>query len=135
MKPAILLSVLSVAAASGSSALAQDAADSQGKRLSEVTWTHEGTYQWTRPDTVRWILVRACGGGGGGAGGISFSRDPAPRDDGGTATGGGGGAGASVTTILLGPLTASSYTIVIGRGGAGGTSIFATSATDAGRRE
>src|SRR5262245_25465482 len=129
MKKIMVLSILSIPAACSTSAIAQEATVSQGQRLSEVTWTQEGSYQWNRPDHVRWVLIRACGGGGGGGGGINFSRDPTPRSDGGTATGGGGGAGAVVTTTLLGPLTAASYAIVIGRGGGGGSSIFATSAS------
>lgn len=105
---------------------AQDATSSQGKRLSETTWATEGTYTWTRPANVRYVLVRACGGGGGGGGGYSIGSHPLPSTDGGTAAGGGGGAGATVTTILLGPLIADSYQIVIGRGGAGGQSKVAT---------
>src|SRR5262245_57262586 len=129
------IGLLALGWAVASPGVAQEAVQSQGARLSEVSWTQEGRYEWNRPDRVRYVLVRACGGGGGGGGGISFSREPTPRNDGGTATGGGGGAGAFVTTTLLGPLTAASYTIVIGRGGAGGTSVFATSAsgTDSGK--
>ena len=98
-----------------------------GSRLTEVTWSKSGTYEWSRPDTVRYILVRACGGGGGGGGGYSLFPRPAPKAEGGTASGGGGGAGSSVTTILLGPLTAARYTIVIGPGGAGAASTRTTS--------
>ena len=87
-----------------------------------MTWTTSGTYEWDRPDNVRFILIRACGGGGGGGGGYSIFPHPAPRGDDGTAAGGGGGVGSSVATTLLGPLTAARYTIVVGRGGNGGAS-------------
>lgn len=107
-------------------ALAQDATQSQGMNFSETTWSTDGTYVWTRPSHVRYVLVRACGGGGGGGGGYSIGSRPLPATEGGTAAGGGGGAGAAVTTILLGPLTADSYQIVIGRGGSGGRSKVAT---------
>ena len=105
----------------GRDSLAQEQA-SPDARLSEVTWSKAGTYVWNRPEHVRFILVRACGGGGGGGGGFSIFPRPEPRADGGTAAGGGGGAGATVSTILLGPLTDASYTIVIGHGGAGAAS-------------
>jgi hypothetical protein len=107
-------------------ALAQQASQSQGKKLSEVTWTKEGAYEWVRPPHVRYILVRACGGGGGGGGGYSIGSRPTPDADGGTAVGGGGGAGAAVATALLGPLTADRYQVVIGRGGNGGRSKLST---------
>lgn len=107
-------------------AMAQETAQSPGRNLSEVTWASAGTYEWRRPPQVRYILVRACGGGGGGGGGYSLGNRPAPDIEGGTAVGGGGGAGATVTTTLLGPLTADRYTIVIGRGGSGGASKVAT---------
>ena len=101
-------------------------------RVDEVTWSKDGTYEWNRPDNVRFIIVRACGGGGGGAGGFSLSPRAALQRDSGIAAGGGGGAGAAVATILLGPLTASRYTIVIGRGGTGAASTHHTSKTAAG---
>ena len=91
----------------GRDPLAEEQATSDS-RLSEVTWSKAGAYVWNRPDHVRFILVRACGGGGGGGGGFSIFPRPEPRSDGGTAAGGGGGAGATVSTILLGPLTESS---------------------------
>ena len=90
------------------------------KRLNEQTWSEAGSYEWTRPDNVRFVLVRACGGGGGGGGGHSvFTRSGAKP-----ATGGGGGAGSAVATILLGPLTAPTYTVVIGSGGKGAESTY-----------
>ena len=49
-----------------------------------------------------------------------------------TAAGGGGGAGSTVSTILLGPLTAASYTVVIGNGGRGAASSQHTSKVPAG---
>jgi hypothetical protein len=101
---------------------AQENPPAVGAKLSEVTWSKAGTYQWNRPDHVRFVLVRACGGGGGGGGGYSILPRPVPRQDAGTATGGGGGAGAVVSTILLGPLTDSTYTIAIGHGGKGAVS-------------
>jgi len=102
--------------------LAQDQTQAADARVSQVTWSSAGTFEWQRPANVRFILVRACGGGGGGGGGLSMFPQPKPRQDAGTATGGGGGAGAIVSTILLGPLTAPTYTVVIGRGGSGAES-------------
>src|SRR5262245_14492049 len=72
---------------------AQDEQSVRGTaKLNEVTWSTNGTYEWKRPDNVRYVIVRACGGGGGGGGGFSIFPRPAPRPDGGTAAGGGGGA-------------------------------------------
>jgi hypothetical protein len=106
----------------------QDRSAPDGRaRLDEVTWSQGGTYEWNRPHNVRYIMVRACGGGGGGAGGFSIFPRAAPRQDVGTAAGGGGGAGAVVSTILLGPLTAARYTVVIGHGGKGAASTHYTS--------
>lgn len=102
--------------------VAQEELSANDGRISGVTWSKSGTYQWNRPSGVRYVLVRACGGGGGGGGGFSIYPRPVPRQDAGTATGGGGGAGAVVSTILLGPLADSSYTITIGRGGKGAAS-------------
>ena len=88
--------------------------------LNEETWSKAGPYEWKRPANVRFVLVRACGGGGGGGGGHSvFQRSGAKP-----ATGGGGGAGSIVSTILLGPLTAPVYTVVIGSGGKGAESTY-----------
>lgn len=126
MKTQNTLAGLALLALTAQPALAQDVAQSQGKKLAETTWTADGTYAWTRPANVRYVLVRACGGGGGGGGGYSIGTRPVPASEGGTAAGGGGGAGAAVTTILLGPLTADSYQVVIGRGGSGGQSKVAT---------
>ena len=123
------LAVVSLAGVIGASAHAQETAASPGGRVAEVTWTKDGTYEWARPAHVRYVLVRACGGGGGGGGGYSLAPRPTARD--GTAVGGGGGAGAPVSTTLLGPLSAASYTVVIGRGGAGGASKFAAKSTSA----
>ncbi|MBB6095126.1 hypothetical protein HNQ60_004016 [Povalibacter uvarum] len=114
-----------------SEVLAQDTSRTNAARVKEVSWSKSGTYEWRRPEGVRYILVRACGGGGGGGGSYSFSARPAPATERGTAAGGGGGAGSPVATILLGPLAADSYTIVIGHGGAGGASAYAAKATSA----
>ena len=119
--------VVSLAGTIAASAHAQEAATSPGGRVAEVTWTQDGTYEWTRPAHVRYVLVRACGGGGGGGGGYSLAPRPNAQD--GTAVGGGGGAGAPVSTTLLGPLSAASYTVVIGRGGTGGASKVAAKST------
>jgi hypothetical protein len=121
--------VVSLTGVVAASALAQETANSPGGRVAEVTWTKDGTYEWARPAHVRYVLVRACGGGGGGGGGYSLAPRPTARD--GTAVGGGGGAGAPVSTTLLGPLSAASYTVVIGRGGAGGSSKIAAKSTSA----
>jgi hypothetical protein len=123
--------VASLALAHGH-ALAQEQTQARDVRLSEVTWSRSGTYHWQRPDNVRYILVRACGGGGGGGGGFSIFPRPVPRQDAGTAAGGGGGAGAIVSTILLGPLTAPAYTVVIGSGGKGAPSNYRKSGSDSG---
>jgi hypothetical protein len=96
------------------------------------TWSKAGTYEWKRPDNVRFIIVRACGGGGGGGGGYSIFPRAVPKRDGGTAAGGGGGGGSPVSMILLGPLTAPSYKVVIGNGGKGAASSHHTSKVPAG---
>ena len=113
---------------------AQDVRDAQSttpsgarRLLNEETWSAAGSYEWKRPDNVRFILVRACGGGGGGGGGHSFDTRAGADRKRGTAAGGGGGAGADVSTILLGPLTATSYAVVIGRGGRGAASVVGKS--------
>ena len=121
--------VVSLAGAIAASAHAQETATSPGGRVAEVTWTKDGTYEWARPAHVRYVLVRACGGGGGGGGGYSLAPRPTASD--GTAVGGGGGSGALVSTTLLGPLSAASYTVVIGRGGSGGASKVAAKSTSA----
>lgn len=126
MRICFYLAVLTSAGLTSKAAIGQETNLSQGQRLAEVTWAKDGTYQWTRPEKVRYVLVRACGGGGGGGGGYSIGSRPTPSTEGGTATGGGGGAGATVSTTLLGPLTADHYTVVIGRGGAGGESKVAS---------
>jgi Ca2+-binding RTX toxin-like protein len=102
----------------GSPAFAQSTTPSNAMAsLDEATWSKAGSYEWKRPDNVRFIIVRACGGGGGGAGGYSIFSRAVPGPEGETAAGGGGGAGSTVSTILLGPLAAPSYTVVIGNGG------------------
>ena len=120
--PLAAMGLIASVALAQKTAPTQDEPPAKGKRLSEMTWTTSGTYEWDRPDNVRFILIRACGGGGGGGGGYSIFPNPAPRGDDGTAAGGGGGVGSSVATTLLGPLTAARYTIVVGRGGNGGAS-------------
>jgi hypothetical protein len=77
---------------------AQESSQSTATGLSEVTWTSEGSYEWSRPLHVRYVLIRARGGG----------------------------AGAATTTTLLGPFSSDRYTIVIGRGGSGGASKVAS---------
>ena len=129
MKPYQKLLCASLTGVIAASALAQETATSPGGRVAEVTWTQNGTYQWARPAHVRYVLVRACGGGGGGGGGYSLAPRPTMQD--GTAVGGGGGSGAPVSTTLLGPLSAAGYTVVIGRGGAGGASKVAVKSTSA----
>jgi hypothetical protein len=114
--------IASVALAQNTIPPTQNEPLAKGKALVEMTWTTSGTHEWNRPENVRYVLVRACGGGGGGGGGYSIFPKPKPQGDAGTAAGGGGGAGSSVSTILLGPLTAARYNIVIGRGGNGGRS-------------
>jgi hypothetical protein len=97
-------------------ARAQQAIQSQGKRLSEVTWTTAGTYVWTRPADVRYVLVRACGGGGGGAGGNADIGGA----EGGTCAGGGG----------AGSVRSSATNTAGGRGGAGGLTLVSVASPD-----
>ena len=117
----------------GSPAFAQSTTPSNAMAsLNEATWSKAGSYEWKRPDNVRFIVVRACGGGGGGGGGYSIFSRAVPGPQGETAAGGGGGAGSTVSTILLGPLTAPTYTVVIGNGGRGAASSHHTSKVPAG---
>ena len=78
-----------------------------------------GTYQWTRPKDVSWVLVRGSGGGGGGAGG-GLAGQNLGQSIHRCAPGGGGGAGAALNTYLFGPLTEDSYAVVVGAAGVGG---------------
>src|SRR6188508_2109342 len=97
--PLIVLHAL--AGVASAPALAQEVTQSQGQGLTEVMWDKDGTYQWNRPDHVRWALVRACGGGGGGGGGYSLAPRRTFEREAGTSVGGGGGAGALLTTTLV----------------------------------
>ena len=74
------------------------------------------TYTWYNPSTLRFLQVVCVGGGGGGGSG---------RYNNGSAGSQGGGAGGGGGAIAWGffdksNLTQSSYTIVVGQGGAGG---------------
>jgi hypothetical protein len=81
----------------------------------ELFGTAGGTFSWLCPSGVTSVSV-VCIGGGGGGGGCAFT----------TYTGGGGGACAYKNNISVSPGT--SYTVVVGTGGANGLS----GATDGG---
>jgi hypothetical protein len=88
-------------------------------RILEYTGSNPGggtlTYTWTKPTNIKYIQVICVGaGGGGGSGAISLSSNR-------YSAGGGGGGGAIAWGFFdKNDLTASSYTISIGVGGAGG---------------
>ena len=71
-------------------------------------------FNWRRPTEVSFVLMTGCGGGGGGGPGSRIS------GIGGGPMGGAQGGASRVETHLAGPLTASSYQVLIGRGGEGG---------------
>lgn len=64
MKYRLMSELLSCVVLAISLVLVRGSALAQDKQLTEVAWTRNGTYEWQRPDGVRYILVRACGGGG-----------------------------------------------------------------------
>lgn len=66
------------------------------------------TFCWKRPEQVRFAIVRACGGGGSGL----DAWYPSAR--------GPDGLGGRRRTEIVGPLTAASYEVVLGKGGIGG---------------
>lgn len=57
-------------------------------------------HSWNRPPNVRYVVLQGCGGGGAGGNGS-----------------GQGGEGSAVETQLIGPLTAATYTVTLGKGG------------------
>lgn len=76
------------------------------------TWNTPGTYQWTVPDGITFLLVQVRGGGGGGGGGYDTSDYYLYGG------GGGGGGGANITTLTVTP--GQVLTVVVGAGGTGG---------------
>ena len=75
-------------------------------------------YIWRRPPEVHYIIIAGCGGGGGGGTGGGVAKLGNQNLNG--AFGQGGKSGLW-TTIFLGPLNADVYSVLIGKGGAGGT--------------
>lgn len=84
---------------------------------------------WRKPENVKYILVKACGGGGGGQN-PPFTRffysdaGRKPKKAGPTLTA--GGRAAQIHTMLVGPLTQDEYQVTIGAGGAPGQKGTAT---------
>lgn len=74
-----------------------------------VLKTAPGTYTWTVPNDVTFVLVETWAGGGGGGGARAGSDSGA---------GGGAGGGYAAATVLVTPGTV--YTYYVGAGGAGG---------------
>ena len=87
-------------------------------RVLEYTGSDPGggtlTYTWDKPENIKYIQVICVGAGGGGGGGRSQNS--------GRVTGGSGGGGGAIAWGFFDrrDLTQSSYTISVGRGGAGG---------------
>jgi len=84
-----------------------------GGRLNDVLYYSAGTYVYTKPEELKFIIVRMVGGGGGGAG------CPATGTSQQAVGGPGGGAGYTEKKILAADLAASE-TVTVGAGGAGG---------------
>jgi len=80
---------------------------------SMASYTTAGTYTWTPPTGVAQITVEIVGGGGGGGGGGATVQE---------AGGGGGGGAGAYTKAVINVSSSNTYTIVVGAGGAGGTS-------------
>ena len=96
-----------------------DFASSVGVTLPK--YTAAGTYTITAPAKMTRMRVTLYGGGGGGRAGSNRSSTP---ETGGVSYGGGAGGSQGarvVTTIVVSP--GSTYTLVVGAGGAAGTSI------------
>lgn len=81
-----------------------------------VSYTTNGTYTWTVPSGVTSATVQVWGAGGGGGGSYS-----SVALDGGW-NGGGGGGGEFRQTTISNLTSGSNYTVVVGAGGAYGTS-------------
>jgi len=83
------------------------------------TFSAPGSFMWRKPPSGITATVECWGGGGsGGSGGVGSGRFGPPQSSGG---GGGGGGGYSRATLSLAALGATEP-VVIGRGGAGGSS-------------
>lgn len=79
-------------------------------RSAPIIFNSSGTYTPSAGTKLIKVIVTGGGGGGGGAAGTTTGN---------TISGGGGGAGG--TSIFVGPVTQSSYAIIVGNGGTAGT--------------
>ena len=114
----------SVTATIKSLLLATSAAATGSFLVTEV-FTSNGT--WTRPTGVDYVTVMGIGGGGGAASGTGIISFNVPNQN-----GGGGAGGARFSIVSNVPVTAGSYSIGIGDGGAGGIGGTASKASGAG---
>ncbi len=74
------------------------------------TWSAPGTYSWVCPPGVTTVKVDVWGGGGAGGGAASVL---------GTSVGAGGGGGGCATSLLVAVTPGTTYSVVVGAGGAG----------------
>ena len=74
---------------------------------------------WTAPTGVNQIFILGWGGGSGGGGGAAYSATNGPAPGGVVSGGGGYGSSPSLVTVPVTPGT--TYNVIIGAGGAGGT--------------
>jgi len=78
-----------------------------------ASFTTSGSFTWTPPSGVTQVTVEVVGGGGGGGGAGATVQ----------AYGGGGGGGAGAyTKAVVNVSSGNTYSIIVGAGGAGGTS-------------
>ena len=87
----------------------------QLEATNRAIWTTPGTYNWTAPAGVTTILATLIGGGGGGGGVL-------PSNIAGTYRAPGGGGANAVIKTPLPVVPGNVYQIIVGLGGAGGSS-------------
>lgn len=88
-------------------------------RAGQVEFTEPGTYSWTAPAGINYVSVVAIGGGGAGM----ISRTDSLGNEHSSSGGSGGGLG---WKNFIPVVPGNTYTVVVGAGGIGGTSLTET---------